>query len=57
MQVPVSSVSFVLVMIERGSDCRFAVLLVFSFAVLLGVYRLRPQGSLVGAPVDGAPRA
>jgi len=34
-----------------------AVLLVFSFAVLLGVYRLRPQGSLVGAPVDGAPRA
>ena len=34
-----------------------AILLVFSFAVLLGVYRLRPQGSLVGAPVDGAPRA
>src|SRR6476659_3407854 len=28
-----------------------AILLVFSFAVLLGVYRLRPQGALVGAPV------
>ena len=34
-----------------------ALLLVFSFAVLLGVYRLRPPGTLVGAPADGAPRA
>jgi len=34
-----------------------AILLVFSFAVLLGVYRLRPQGALVAAPADGAPRA
>ena len=34
-----------------------AILLVFSFAVLLGVYRLRPPGALVGAPADGAPRA
>ena len=34
-----------------------AVLLLFSFAVLLWVYRLRPRGALLGSPRrDGAPR-
>jgi len=31
-----------------------ALLLVFSFAVLCGVYRLRPRGALPGVAVDGA---
>jgi molybdate transport system permease protein len=34
-----------------------AILLVFSFAVLLGVYRLRPPGALVAAPTDAGARA